>query len=51
MCVVYLNQQLGAAHPKRWLKYTFLTVLTTKSKKRTKKQENLQQNLAKNLFF
>ena len=31
--VVYFDQRLGAAHPKRWLKYEFLMFLTAKSKK------------------
>ena len=51
MCVVYFNQQLGAAHPKRWLKYTFLTLLTTKSKKGQKSKKLAAKFSKKNCFF
>ena len=42
LLVVYFDQRLGAAHPKCWLKYAFLTFLTfstIKSFKKGKKQE------------
>ena len=51
MCVEYFNQQLGAAHPKRWLKYTFLTLLTTKSKKGQKSKKLAAKFSKKNCFF
>ena len=45
LCVVYFDQCLSAAHPKRWSKSSFLMFLTPKSLKKEKKARNLQQNL------
>ena len=46
--VVYFNQCLGAAHPKRCLKYAILTFLMAKS---LKKQEICSVIFAKTHFF
>ena len=44
--VVYFDQCLGAAHPKRWLKYAFFTVFMAKS---LKKQEMCSKIWQKNV--
>ena len=45
------DQRLGAAHPKCWLKYAFLTFLMVKSSKKEKKARNKQKNLTNKFFF
>ena len=46
-CVVYFDQRMGAVHPKRWSKKSFLAFFVVKAEKMQKKVANLVQNLAK----
>ena len=43
MFVVYLDQHLGAAHSKCWLKYAFLTFCAKKLKKEEQEMISLQE--------
>ena len=45
MLVVYFDQQLGAAHPKRWSKYTTHTVENTFLLARRKRERERREDL------